>query len=89
MKIVDINSAIVMTATVSFLAAYEIKDENTAAALAEAFVGFAEKWYTENNKPFDLKNEMLCEDSIVYAVSGIAHAHEMAVAVSKMMSFGK
>jgi hypothetical protein len=32
---------------------------------------------------------MLCEDAIVYAVSGIAHAHEMAVAVSKMMSFGK
>ena len=89
MKIVDINSAIVMTATVSFLAAYEIKDENTAAALAEAFVGFAEKWYIENNKPFDLANEVLCNDAIGFAVCGIAQAHEMAVTVSKMMSFDK
>jgi hypothetical protein len=89
MNIVDVNVAIVATATASFLAAYDIKDKKTVEALSEAFVGFAEKWYTENNKPFDLKNEMLCEDAIVYAVSGIAQAHEMAVAVSKMMSFGK
>lgn len=89
MNIVDVNVAIVATATAAFLAAYDVKEKRTTEAISEAFVGFAEKWYTENNKTFDLKNEMLCEDAIVYAVSGIAQAHEMAVAVSKMMSFGK
>ena len=75
MNIVDANVAIVATATASFIAAYDIKDKKTVEALSEAFVGFAEKWYTENNKTLDL--------------SGIAQAHEMAAAVSKMMSFGK
>ena len=89
MNIVDANVAIVATATASFFAAYDIKDKKTVEALSEAFVGLAEKWYIENNKTFDLKNEMLCEGAIVYAVSSIAQAHEMVVAVSKMMSFGK
>ena len=89
MQIVDINTAIVMASTMAFLAAYDIKDKNTAHNVSEAFIGFVDKWYTDNGKSMDFENEVMCDEAVLAAACGIAQAHEMAVTVSKMMSFGK
>jgi hypothetical protein len=90
MKVVDINVAIVATATASFIAAYNLTDKKTVEALSEAFVALAQKWYAENGEEeIDLESEVFCEESIIYAVSAIAQAHEMSEALAKMMSFGK
>lgn len=89
MQIVKVNTTIVMVSTMAFLAAYDIKDNETAKAVSEAFIGFVDKWYSENGKILDLENEVICDEAVTYAVCGIAQAHDMASAVTKMMSFGK
>lgn len=89
MEIVKVNIAIVMASTMAFLAAYDIKEQNTAKAVSEAFIGLADKWYSEHGKNFDIENEVICDEAVTYAVCGIAQAHDMASAVTKMMSFGK
>ena len=89
MQIVDINTAIVMASTMACLAAYDIKDKNTAHNVSEAFIGFVDKWYSENGKTIDFEKEVMCDEAVLSATCGIAQAHDMAAAVSKMMSFGK
>lgn len=89
MQIVDINTAIVMASTMAFLAAYDIKDKNTAHNVSEAFIGLVDKWYSEKGRTMNFEEEVMCDEAVLFATCGIAQAHEMASAVSRMMSFGK
>ena len=89
MKIADINAAIAAASTTSFLAAYDIKDRETIDSLAYAFTGLCEKWYDMHGKKFNPAEELFDFDAITFAINGIAKLHDMAVAVSKMMSFGE